>query len=69
MDLTFRGDTNAVMFKIAGFTKRQYARVMSSLEWLGIKSWHAYQATKHGVKHMCHGLKTLFKDGKWVVKH
>ena len=68
LDMTFRMDSNAVMFKTAGFTKRQFQRVLSSLEWFGVKSWYAWQATKHGVSHMCHGLKTLFRDGKWVVK-
>jgi hypothetical protein len=57
------------MFKIAGFTKRQYHRVLSLISWFGGKSWIAWVALKHGVAHMIHGLKTLFKDGKWVVKH
>ena len=69
LDLTFRRDTNAVMFKIAGFTKRQFNRLITILDFFCGKSWIAWQATKHGVAHMVHGLKTLGKDGKWVVKH
>jgi len=57
------------MFKTAGFTKRQYRRVLSCIDWFGGKTWIAWQAVKHGVAHMMHGLKALFKDGKWVVKH
>lgn len=69
LDMTFRQDSSAVMFKVAGFTKRQFNRGMVALQWFGAKSWVAWQATKHGVAHMVHGLKTLFKDGKWAVKH
>ena len=56
------------MHKIAGFTKRQVSRTLNLLEWIGGKSWYAWQATKHGVAHMAHGMKALFKDGKWAVK-
>jgi len=68
LDMTFRGDINAVMFKIAGFTKRQTNRLITALLWLEGKLWIGWVATKHGVLHMAHGLKALFKDGKWVVK-
>ena len=69
LDLTLRGNVNAVMFKVAGFTKRQFFRVINLMDWLLGKTWNAWQATKHGVSHMIHGLKTLGKDGKWVVQH
>ena len=57
------------MFKTAGFIKRQASRTFNILAWVFGKSWVIWQATKHGVSHMVHGIKTLFKDGKWVVKH
>ena len=69
LDLTFRGDTNAVMFKTAGFTKRQAGRALAFAQWFGAKAWYAWDALKHGLAHMAHGMKALFKDGKWVVKH
>ena len=61
LDITLRRNTNAVMFKTAGFVKRQFGRMISFLSWFGDKSWYAWEATKHGVGHMIHGLKTLFK--------
>ena len=69
LDLTIRRNTNAVMFKTAGFIKRQFGRVLSILDWLGGLSYRGWVATKHGLAHMAHGLKSLFRDGKWVVKH
>ena len=68
LDMTFRGDIDAVMFKVAGFTKRQVSRTLSLMNWLGQKSYYTYDAIKHGLIHMGHGLKNLAKDGKWVVK-
>lgn len=68
LDLTFNRNSDAVMFKVAGFTKRQFGRMLTFLEWFGGKSWVVWVAVKHGVAHMCHGLKCLFKDGKWAVK-
>lgn len=56
------------MFKVAGFTKRQFGRMLTFLDWFGNKSWVVWVAVKHGVAHMCHGLKALAKDGKWAVK-
>lgn len=66
-DLTIQRNNNAVMFKTAGFTKRQFSRLLFGLEWFGSKTWVVWVAVKHGVAHMCHGLKNLAKDGKWVV--
>lgn len=69
LDLTLRGNINAVMFKVAGFTKRQAYRAFNLVDWLLGQTWSIWQAIKHGVKHMIHGLKALANDGKWVVKH
>ena len=67
LDLTLRRDINAVMFKTAGFSKRQFGRFMSVMDYLGGLTYHGWVEAKHGLKHMVHGLKALMSDGKWVV--
>ena len=42
LDMTIRGNVNAVMFKVAGFTKRQVNRMCTMLNWFGGKSWVAW---------------------------
>lgn len=59
---------NAVMYKTAHFMKRNFGRLITFLQYVEAKSWVGWVALKHGLKHMAHGLKTLFKDGTWAVK-
>jgi hypothetical protein len=49
------------MFKTSAFIKRQLARSIIFV--------HVYDSVKHGLLHVGHGLKAIFKDGKWAVKH
>ena len=42
LDLTFRGDIDAVMFKVAGFTKRNVERTLNLMKWLGAKTYNGW---------------------------
>jgi len=55
------GRDKAIMFKTSAFIKRQLARSIILV--------HVYDSVKHGILHVGHGLKAIFKDGKWAVKH
>lgn len=55
-----------VIFKTAAFCKRNWIRTVNAalqLEYILCKVKHG---VVHGLKHMAHGLKSLFKDGMWL---
>lgn len=56
-----------VIFKTAAFIKRNWLRftdICGRTEFILRK---VGKGIKHGVQHMAHGLKGIFKDGKWLV--
>ena len=60
--------TDALIFKTAGFCKRNWLRTLNVLSNVEYYLRHAGHALWHGVLHMIHGLKSLVRDGRWLVE-
>jgi hypothetical protein len=57
-----------VIWKTAGFCKRNWLRFLDYAGRTEYLLWKVGKGVKHGVQHMAHGLKNIFRDGRWLVK-
>jgi len=63
-----KGDTNAVMFKVAGNLKRQLQRLRTIIYFVEKYTISIKNALVEGFHHTVHGLKVFGKDSKWLIE-
>jgi hypothetical protein len=56
-----------VIWKTANFCKRNWLRFLDYAGRTEYVLWKVGKGIKHGVMHMVHGLKHIFKDGRWLL--
>lgn len=60
-------DKYAVMWKTSEFTKRNFLRLLDLCGNFEYFLRRTGKAIAHGAAHVLHGLKGIFKDGRWLV--